>query len=247
MRRIVTIILSMACVFMCFLCIIVAMVNDDTQPVIMVPAGEITYEEGSDTQELLKGIKAEDEKDGDISDLVRIYNISVTDNGVRALVTYAVYDSSYNLGKATRVVNYVAKAAWQEENTENDDETTEDEGKEPVTEQNSTEATTETPEGYEDLPLVSTGDPVIRLNTHEIHIAPGDDFYSMDYVEDAIDDVDSREYLYRNMFLDGEYDTDTVGEYEISYYCVDSEGNVSNYAKLKIIVEENAGDDDENE
>lgn len=236
MRRIVTIILSMACVFMCILCIIVAMVIDDTPPVITVSTGEMTYEEGGNAQELLVGIRAEDEKDGDISESVRIYNISVMDNGLKALVTYAVYDSSYNLGKATKVVNYVAKSDEKKENAQDDGEKLEDEEKEPSTEQNMTEATTETPEGYEDLPLVSAGDPVIRLNTHEVHIEVGGDFYSMDYVEDAIDDVDSREYLYRNMFLDGEYDTDTEGEYEISYYCVDSNGNVSNFAKLKLIV-----------
>lgn len=236
MRRIVTIILSMACVFMCILCIIVAMVIDDTPPVITVSTGEMTYEEGGNAQELLVGIRAEDEKDGDISESVRIYNISVMDNGLKALVTYAVYDSSYNLGKATKVVNYVAKSDEKKENAQDDGEKLEDEEKEPSMEQNMTEATTETPEGYEDLPLVSAGDPVIRLNTHEVHIEVGGDFYSMDYVEDAIDDVDSREYLYRNMFLDGEYDTDTEGEYEISYYCVDSNGNVSNFAKLKLIV-----------
>lgn len=245
MRRMVTVILSMACVFMCILCIIVAMVIDDTPPVITVSTGEMTYEEGGNTQELLAGIRAEDEKDGDISDSVRIYNISVMDNGLKALVTYAVYDSSYNLGKATKIVNYVAKPDEKKENAEDDGKKPEDEEKEPSTEQNMTEASTETPEGYEDLPLVSTGDPVIRLNTHEVHIEVGGDFYSMDYVEDAVDDEDSREYLYRNMYLDGTYDTDTAGEYELAYYCVDSNGNVSNFAKLKLIVEKKAEDNGE--
>lgn len=242
MRRIVIIVLSTACVLMCSLCIIAVMINDNIPPVITVPSDDITYEEGEDTQELLAGVKATDNRDGDISAYVRIYNISVMDNGVKALVTYAVYDSNYNLGKATKVVNYVTKSEEKQEKTEDITENTTENREEPSTEQ--TEATTETPEGYEDLPLVSMGEPVIKLNTHEVHIKSGDDFYSMDYVEDAVDDIDSREYLYRNMYLEGEYDTDMAGEYELAYYCVDSDGNVSNFAKLMLIVEEESEDNE---
>ena len=58
----------------------------------------------------------------------------------------------------------------------------------------------------------------------------------MDYVEDVIDDIDTREELYRHLYMDGEYDQYTEGVYELTYYCTDSDGNVSNRAKLKLIV-----------
>ena len=85
--------------------------------------------------------------------------------------------------------------------------------------------------------MVSTGTPVIKLTTHEVHIEAGGDFYTMDYVEDAEDDKDTKEYLYDNMFLDSVYDKSKVGTYELIYFCVDSDGNRSNSAKLKLYVE----------
>ena len=107
------------------------------------------------------------------------------------------------------------------------------------TEEATTEEVTEAsvPEGYEDPEMVSTGTPVIKLTTHEVHIEAGGDFYTMDYVEDAVDDKDTKEYLYDNMFLDSVYDKSKKGTYELIYFCVDSDGNRSNSAKLKLYVE----------
>lgn len=39
------------------------------------------------------------------------------------------------------------------------------------------------------------------------------------------------------MFLDSVYDKNKVGTYELIYFCVDSDGNRSNSAKLKLYVE----------
>ena len=111
--------------------------------------------------------------------------------------------------------------------------------KEEVTEEPTTEEVTEAavPDGYEDPEMVSTGAPVLKLTTHEVHIKAGGDFYTMDYVEDAVDDKDTKDYLYDNMFLDSVYDKSKVGTYELIYFCVDSDGNRSNSAKLKLYVE----------
>lgn len=242
--KITVVLFIMACI-LGVLSVLKIMTGDKTSPEIVVPAEELTYTQGEDTGILVTGVRAYDNKDGDISDQVRIYDIAVMENGVQALVTYAVYDSSYNLGKATKIVNYVALS--KEETAEDNADGEKEDGEESADidhsdadiQDDEDEVTTEeevVEEGYDDPPLVSTGAPVIRLTTHEIKLPVGGYFYSMDYVETAVDDIDTLEYLYRNMYLEGNYDVNTPGVYELTYYCVDSSGNVSNLAKLRIIV-----------
>lgn len=249
MKGKITIVLFVMTIILGTLCIVVRMTGDNIPPEIAVPVGEITYTEGESADVLVAGASARDDRDGDISGQIRIYDIAVMENGTQALVTYAVYDSNYNLGKATKVVNYVAipreetednpdeKTEDEEENTGDDADTQEeDEADEVTTEEEEPVEEEPVEEGYDDPPLVSTGAPVIRLTTHELKLPVGGYFYSMDYVEDAVDDIDTLEYLYRNMYLEGDYDVNVPGEYELTYYCVDSSGNVSNMAKLKLIV-----------
>lgn len=235
---IVTIMLTVISVFVYFQ-------QDHTAPEIDVPAGDITYVAGQDDDAvLLQGVKARDDNDGDLSSDIRIYDIAVLENGRQALVTYAVYDKSNNLGKATRMVSYEAIKPEQKKTEEDkkEEESTEEakkDEKEEVTEEPTTEEVTEAavPDGYEDPEMVSTGAPVLKLTTHEVHIEVGGDFYTMDYVEDAVDDKDTKDYLYDNMFLDSVYDKSKAGTYELIYFCVDSDGNRSNSAKLKLYVE----------
>lgn len=217
--------------------------SDRTVPVIVVPQGNLTYTEGDSTSGLLTGVKATDDVDGDLSAKVRIYNIVKMENGKQAQVTYAVYDSSNNLGKATKVVAYETK---KKNNSDKKDDTDDKDKTDVADADNKEPATTEAPkpeddmptgEGYDDPPLVSNGAPVMRLNTHKIEIPVGGHFYSMDYVETAVDDVDTLEYLYAHMYLEGDaYDVNTPGEYELEYYCLDSSGNISNTAKLLMVV-----------
>ncbi len=244
------VLLVIACV-LGVLCILETMTGDKTPPEIAVPAETLTYTQGEDTDVLVTGASAHDNIDGDISDNIRIYDIAVMENGVQALVTYAVYDSSYNLGKATKIVNYVAVSKEKTEEDNADEEKEADQSEEEDKHNSDADAqeygdadevtTEEKPveEGYDDPPLVSNGAPVIRLTTHELKLPVGGYFYSMDYVETAVDDIDTLEYLYRNMYLEGDYDVNVPGEYELTYYCVDSGGNVSNMAKLKLIVGDN--------
>ncbi len=241
---------AIACV-LGVLCILKIMTGDRIPPEITVPAGDLIYTQGEDTGALVAGASAYDNTDGDISDNIRIYDIAVMENGVQALVTYAVYDSSYNLGKATKIVNYVAVSEDKAEDGNEDEEKETDLSEEEDVHNSDADArehadadevtTEEEPvgEGYDDPPLVSNGAPVIRLTTHELKLPVGGYFYSMDYVETAVDDMDTLEYLYRNMYLEGDYDVNVPGEYELTYYCVDSGGNVSNMAKLKLIVGDN--------
>ena len=197
MKEKITVILVIVATILLFVCGSSYLMKDRTAPEISAPSIELTYIESEGTEELLKAVTAIDDEDGDISDQVRIYDIAILADGRRAQVTYAVYDSSYNLAKATRIVGY--------EPGTKEEPVTEEEITEEVTEEtteDTTEATEEEiPEGYEDLPLESDGTPVLRLTTHEVRIEAGESFYSMDYVEDAVDLEDSKEYLHRNLYL----------------------------------------------
>jgi hypothetical protein len=86
----------------------------------------------------------------------------------------------------------------------------------------------------DNTPLVSTGDPLIKLNTYEVTIAAGGYFNPMNYIEDAVDDVDD---AWRRIRIVGEYHTSTPGEYTLEYYVVDSDGNQSNVETLRLVVE----------
>lgn len=239
MRTRIVIYLAMITIALTAISAFVYIQQDHTAPEIDVPANEITYEEGQEDSVLLAGVKARDDVDGDLTSDIRIYDVAVLENGSQALVTYAVYDKSNNLGKATKMINYVAVKPEPKKSEETTEESTEEAKREATTEEPATEEATEVKaqDGYDEPEMVSTGAPVIKLNTHEVHIEVGGDFYTMDYVEDAIDDKDTKEYLYDNMFLDSVYDKSKAGTYELIYFCVDSDGNRSNSAKLKLYVE----------
>ncbi len=245
MKTRITIILGIATLILGSVSVVSIISSDNKAPEIIVPKTEMIYMEDADHSSLLNGVKATDNKDGDISGQVRIYDVAVIDGEEQALVTYAVYDSSYNLGKATKIVSYVKTdiagndaMGNGEETLQNGDNSVET-GDEDNTEETATESNLDSiPEGYDDPELVSTGDPVIRLVTHYETIEVGGYFYSMDYVEDIVDDVDDTDTLYANTYMDGYYDTEVEGEYELTFYCVDTEGNISNKAKLMLTVGE---------
>ena len=239
MKTKIVIYLAMVTIALTVISVFAYMQQDHTAPTIDVPEGDITYIEGQGEDVLLSGVKASDDKDGDLSKYIRIYDVAVLENGKQALVTYAVYDKSNNLGKASRMVSYEAVKTEEKKSEEEDkEEEKTEEAKEEKTEATTEEVTeAKVPDGYEDPEMVSTGAPVLKLTTHEVHIEVGGDFYTMDYVEDAVDDKDTKDYLYDNMFLDSVYDKSKAGTYELIYFCVDSDGNRSNSAKLKLYVE----------
>lgn len=239
MKTRITILLSVATLILGAISVTSVLAEDRKAPEITVPAADMVYYELDDQSTLLVGVTATDNRDGDISANVRIYDVAVIDGNQRALVTYAVYDSSYNLGKATKVVSYVAgkngpNMIGTESSLEDGIVDMVEDLPEETTEA-TTEATTEEP-GFEDPVMESDGDPVIKLVTHYETIEVGGYFYSMDYVEDIVDDYDDTDYLYANTYMDGYYDVEVEGEYELTFYCVDSDGNVSNQAKLILTV-----------
>ena len=85
-----------------------------------------------------------------------------------------------------------------------------------------------------DEPLVSTGDPIIRLNTHSVTITAGSYFNPMNYIAEAVDDIDD---AWRRIRIVGEYHVNTPGEYILEYSITDTDGNQSNVEELVLVVE----------
>lgn len=78
---------------------------DNEAPVITVEGESIEVSVEASEKELLKGVTAMDNEDGDVSDSIVVEKISKFVNNKRT-ITYAVCDSSNNYGRATREITY---------------------------------------------------------------------------------------------------------------------------------------------
>lgn len=81
--------------------------TDDTRaPKITMDTQILEVSVGADEKALLKGVRAEDERDGDVTANTLVENISSLKSDHTATITYAAFDSSGNVEKATRTVKY---------------------------------------------------------------------------------------------------------------------------------------------
>ena len=106
MKQRISFILSIVAVVLLVCCMFVYLTEDRVAPELMIPETKISYREGEDKSVLLDDVTAWDNRDGDLSDNVRIYSIAVLNSGNQAVVTYAVYDEAANMTKKTRTVGY---------------------------------------------------------------------------------------------------------------------------------------------
>ena len=83
-------------------CIYLYVNQDRTAPVISFGDKEIVYMDGMDEEELLNGVSAYDEQDGDVSYSLLIEKVSNTADG-QVVVTYAARDASNNVAKNSRI------------------------------------------------------------------------------------------------------------------------------------------------
>ncbi len=80
--------------------------KDTTIPVITIEDELLVVNLNADKKEFLKGVTAEDGKDGDLTDKIIVESVSrFIDDGV-CKVTYAVCDSNNNVATATRKIQY---------------------------------------------------------------------------------------------------------------------------------------------
>lgn len=157
-ESIVTVFLAAGCVVLAAAAGVGIYQKDRTAPVINYDKNEtILYVEGESQETLLKGVGATDERDGDVTDTLRVDKIYRSgENG--AVVVYTAKDHANNIGKIKRKINY--KATEIEADQENEEKN-----------------------GIQNV----LNKPQITLLQNEVTLKKGEGFNLMRYVESAID------------------------------------------------------------
>lgn len=210
-ESVITVILTIACIGLIILTGVKISSQDREAPVIYLEnKEEITYIEGDSYKNLLEGVRAEDEKDGDVTDSIQVSRINVVDDE-HAVVVYVAKDCANNIGELKRKISYKVMPVTTEENAYQFLENSVDREDE------------------------SENSPHITLTQYEVSIKAGDSFNVLKYVASAKDSDGSS--LSRSIRVNGEYDVNTPGEYEITVYAVNKNGKKSNVEKIVLTVE----------
>lgn len=107
LRRAICLIFVLACAVFVGFIINEKMVEDHVPPVITCSEDELVLSVNENQEEaLMKGIKATDNRDGDLTKEVRISSISHFISGNERTVTYVVFDKSNQMGTLKRTVKY---------------------------------------------------------------------------------------------------------------------------------------------
>lgn len=101
----ISVVFAVSCILFVGYFIKTKMVEDNKSPVITCGEDAITVSVKDGQEALLKGVKAEDNRDGDLTDSVRVSSLSHFVNGKRT-VKYAVFDKANNVGMYERTVTY---------------------------------------------------------------------------------------------------------------------------------------------
>lgn len=215
--------------------------KDRNGPEITVPQEELTYVAGSDTSALLNGVTAVDDRDGDVTSTVTVESIIPNEDQTGASVVYVAKDSKNNVTKAARLISYAAdagQAAAQEA------EAAAQQAAQEAAAADQTAASGEDAQTADDgaaqneaaIAALPAESPRFYLTQYSVEVERGAELNRLGYVQDITDDKDSRDELYQGIQISGEVDTNTPGEYMLEYYVVDSDGNTSNTAQLKVAV-----------
>ncbi len=106
-RSLICLVFVIACVAFAAYIVKSKMVEDNEAPVITCEKDEIkiSVEEEDIETALLEGLTAKDNRDGNLTDAIRVSSMSHFINGKRT-VRYAVFDKSNNVGTIERTVRY---------------------------------------------------------------------------------------------------------------------------------------------
>ena len=292
-KKKLTIFMTLLCVVLLAVCAVLYVSEDRQGPEIRIPDGSVTYAQGDDTEVLLNGVTATDTRDGDVSDTLRVVQVTDMSSLNYVVVTYVAKDRSNNITKTDRWINLtdgttseapaenltaeleeqsedalaqiLANAGTEETEAAETNETTADEegaqtnteagnGTSDVPSSEAEEVETQTQESQSESSqttaseeLVSTGSPIIRITTNEVHLEVGESFDYMSYVQSCVDDKDTMDELYSRIVVNGEdangnyvgagiIDTSRVTSYDLNFYVFDTDGNMSNVETMHVTV-----------
>ena len=214
------------------------------------------YDSEMSDAELLKGMKATDNKDGDVSDSLTVESVYEVDDS-DVVVTYVAKDDANNIAKFKRSMSTDSQekndssvthtdtepAPVPVEDVETGDGTLAESGVQaadetltptPVPDDPATQMALEQEQKAEAMPAQS---PRIYLNEYYMTVAVGGSVDLLSNVKEITDDSDNTSELWRRIQITGQVNTFVPGTYTCTYYVVDSAGNMSNSAELTVIVE----------
>lgn len=224
--------LLLGCVILGIISVFIYIGQDHTPPQISIEDADITYTEGEAYTVLMEGISARDDTDGDLTDDIFVDKVIPTGEDT-AVVYYGVIDSSKNVATESRKISYIP--------TDGVDPAEQAAGEaEELEEQTEAEAQTQTVDGQEEQTagLVPNGQrPVLALNSTSATVAVGAVFDPMSVVQGMVDDKDSADVLSQRVMVDGTYDTAAAGNYSLSFYVMDSDGNTSDPVAFTLTVQ----------
>lgn len=221
--------------------VVVYIGEDRNGPEISVPQEEITYVAGTDTSALLNGVTAQDDRDGDVTDTVTIESIIPNANQTAASVVYVAKDSKNNVTKETRTILYStdanqAAAQAAAEQVAADQAAAEQAAQGDAAGESAQTTDDGAAQNEAAIAALSAESPRFYLTQYSVELERGAELNELSYVQDISDDEDSRDELYQGIRISGEVDTNTPGEYTLEYHVVDSDGNNSNVAQLRVTV-----------
>ncbi len=91
--------------FVCYL-LFLWMRQDNIAPTLQVPTDILRVSAKVTTEELLQGVTATDDRDGDVTSSVMVESLSTFDTNMQRTVTYVAFDSAGNVSRATRQLMY---------------------------------------------------------------------------------------------------------------------------------------------
>lgn len=226
--------------------VVVYIGEDRNGPEISVPQEEIAYVAGTDTSALLNGVTAQDDRDGDVTNTVTIESIIPNAEQTGASVVYVAKDSKNNVTKETRTILYstdanqaAAQAAAEQaaaDQAAQDQAAAEQAAQEDAAGERAQTTDDGAAQNEAAIAALSAESPRFYLTQYSVELERGAELNELSYVQDISDDEDSRDELYQGIQISGEVDTNTPGEYTLEYHVVDSDGNNSNVAQLRVTV-----------
>jgi len=208
-------------------------ITDREAPVIKLEGkNNLTYTEGMSNDTLLENMTAVDDKDGDVTESLRVSNLYVISED-KAMVVYVAKDQANNVAKLKRRVRYkAAEPSVETEQDLEDDTQNSNDVQEP-------ETTVEPGQRIPDTePQDETGTPAgprIMMIQNEVTLKVGETFNVLRYIQSAVDADGTN--LSRSVHVDGVYDMSQPGVYEIRVYATNTTGVSSNIETITLKVE----------
>lgn len=242
-------VIGAADVVLLVICLVFYLGRDRKGPEIFFnEENQIVYSDGIDEELLLDGVTAVDEKDGDVSDSLLVEKVAGT-NGKEVIVTYVARDSSNNVGKASRAFavasNYKGGDVLpvEAEIFETEDDTVIETTTEIETGSGMESSPSDREAGREEInedenneDSIAGENPVLILNSDVINTKKGTAPNWNEVIEIMSDDKDDYNTLYYNLKLVGQVKLNEEGDYPVTLYTIDTDGNKSENKNIVVKV-----------